>query len=198
MWSISYGWFETVISLWKLSLLYLLYLWLWCSLLRIWKVFILLDTKIVLKNISGFLLVQTPLLYNFLEKCVLFLKYKCFIELWTKNEIKIVKRIALLMIQKFLTLIRESWKNPNRGTVTERVFRENPDTAFWHTAHSLLFCMSANWRDIMALKIKFQKSLKSYMEDDFKIFLLVIQIHLICKIIQIRSELRILDRIWIF
>ena len=36
------------------------------------------------------------------------------------------------------------------------------------------------------------------MEDDYKIFLLVIQNHLICKVIQIWSKLRILDRIWKF
>ena len=32
--------------------------------------------------------------------------------------------------------------------------------SIWHTAHNLLFWLTANWRDIMALKIKFQKSFK--------------------------------------
>ena len=49
-----------------------------------------------------------------------------------KNSDKVVNcsidisslRLLLFALFELLTLIRESWKNPKRGTITKRVFRE--------------------------------------------------------------------------
>ena len=68
-----------------------------------------------------------------------------YASIWCKNETNSLMRkhpvvnftglveftgyltVILNSLHRPLTLIRESWKNPKRGTITERIFRENQE-----------------------------------------------------------------------